>query len=543
MSSPEKQQAPSMTNASLRIRPTLIEDEWWDGYVSRTLAENGYPASSPRTLAQFEHLVTNYVDASHAKHHKIDISDNPDLCTFGSHLLPKWAVLTSHSAVKVCRHCLAENAYVRMHWRLHASAQCAIHNSDLISTCPDCQREWAVTDVAKGQCKCGLLLPLSSHQQGDSPEPSGGFNAHGRNGKKVEAPGELQLSIACKVLMHRLTGALEIVRVYVMGPNGNSMLARTFSPIHIATPDVPSFAKLWRTLHSQSHLNAAFRVICEVMHAEKSSRTLLSVLPLWDFAKDLAYLGAEVQAMEQKGLLQAGLLVPGYVPLKIAAKRAGIAASTLQALKDRGVFEAEKVFSVGDGRFLYSPSQIEQLSKFKGGEGYGANLGSKETTVLRMSNLIPLLASSNGRPWIDPMGLSNLLADLEAVAVDRAVDRSALVRLSDSCIWRWDNIDFIRTLFEKLQSIEFHLYSDRASTGFSRFFIGSDAMSWLGSQARGRDDSRSAASSQSDFFSSKYPASSTPVKPCTRSSAHLRCSDKAMTMPPRRTSVQASLWT
>lgn len=543
MFSPYKQQANGMADARLRIRPAPFEDEWWDGYVSRTLAENGYPASSPRALAQFEYLVTNYVDASNATHHKIGPSDTTDLCKFGSHLLPIWSVLTSHSDVKVCRHCLAENAYVRMQWRLHASAQCAIHNSELISTCPDCQRKWAVTDVAKGQCKCGLLLPLSSHRPGDSPEPSGGFNPHGRGLKQVVAPGELQVSIACKVLMHRVNSALEIVRVSVAGPNGNSMLARTYSPHHIAAPDVPCFAKLWRILHSQSHLNEALRVICEVMQAEKSSPTLLSVLPLWDFAKDLAYLGAEVRAIEQKGLLQHGLLVPGYVPLKVAAMRAGIAASTLRALKDRGVFDAEKIFSVGDGRFLYSPSQIEELSKFKGGEGYGADLGSKETTVLRMSNLVPLLASSKGRPWIDPTGLSSLLANLEVIAVDQTVDRVALVRLSDPRIWSWANVDFIRLLFVKLQSTEFRLYSDRTSTGFSRFFIGSDAMSWLVGLAKGRKDHRVTTSSQSEFFSSESPISTTSEKPRTRSSAHLRCSGKDMTMPNRRTSMQASLWT
>jgi hypothetical protein len=528
------------------IRPPLIVDEWWNGYLSRALAINGYFAKSYFVIEKLSPFIESYVEASQASLHKIEFADDGVHCKYGAYLLPQWAVHRPHGAVSVCRHCLAKSPYVRMYWRLHSALRCDVHDAELISKCPSCQCKWYVSDVGRGRCRCGFEIPdTDSSDAVCKVLPASLDGAHDGSSASENSDSKYcnpQVTLACQAVMHRVVCALEKVRVAVLGPKGTSVSTRTFEPSYCPNPNVSSFSTLWHSLNSIAHLSMALYAVCEIIHAEKNAPTVLSVLPLWDFAKELAALGATTQRVERKGWLAPGALTTGYVTLKIAAKRAGIAPSILQTLKDRGVVEAEKMLEVGDERFLYSPKQIEELSNFRGGEGYGSNLGSKETTVLRHSKLIALLSSSVGRPWIDPIGLSNLLVNLDSIASDLNVDRKALVRLSDSYIWSWKNVDLIQSLFQKLQSSEFRLFSDRKSRGFSRFYIGSDAIGWLRYEVHKRMGTHTFSSDQDTFLDADPKPLQASPRPPIRSTVNMQCTDRDRAPLTSPSPKQVALW-
>jgi hypothetical protein len=492
------------------IRPALIVDEWWDSYVGRALAANGFSVGSGYILQKFEHAIEDFIGDSLANMHRIEYMDDEVRCKFGPFVIPNWAVRGPRSSVPICRHCLATSPHIPMGWRLRSTLTCPTHKTVLNEVCPKCERQWYAHDCGRGRCRCGLDI-----RKAECPETISGTSVdtwslqsqanRSAFGGLVESQSEFDSDnpgekLACQILMHRVVAALKSVHVNVLGPNGASVRTRTFTPKDDLSTDPSSFSKLWQSLNSAAHLGMAISAICEIHHNEKSSPTLLSTLPLWEFAKELADLGANTSRVEHKGWVKVGDLTSGFVPLKDAARRAGIASATLQTLERRGIVGPEKVLQVGDQLFLYSAQQIEELAKFRGGEGFGAGLRPRELKVFRNAGLVELLGDGLGAQWLDPEGITNLTSSLELVSLPISSIQCVLFRLSESRIWNWNNIEVLPTFFKKLKSAEIAVFSDGSSGGFSRFYVDGDAIGWLIHEARKYSGTCHESTLQSDFF-------------------------------------------
>lgn len=147
------------------IRPSILSDEWWQGYVARVLGSNGVRfnsmisiesyLSNVRTLVTYEQLISHQVGPEGAFGYR----------WFGRYLLPSLFVRANESHVPICHSCFADSNHIRMTWRLRTTTVCAQHGVFLNDCCPLCGLRWRIREICRGECQCGFDLQRTDHQR------------------------------------------------------------------------------------------------------------------------------------------------------------------------------------------------------------------------------------------------------------------------------------------------------------------------------------------------------------------------------------------
>lgn len=147
---------PPNGKGKLLIRPQLLPDEWWEGYVARVLCMNGVRLD---TISDSDiESVSHPVGSQQIRGHSVGKAGPFGFRWFGRFLLPSQLLRTSVNTVPICHSCFAKSNHIRMIWRLRYTTTCALHHTVLNDCCPICSRHWRLVDISRGSCSCGFDL-------------------------------------------------------------------------------------------------------------------------------------------------------------------------------------------------------------------------------------------------------------------------------------------------------------------------------------------------------------------------------------------------
>ena len=485
--------------SKLMLRPTLMPDEWWDSYVARVLAQNGHAPTREYMLAKLEPLVARLV--SDGARHGAMAGDalGGTLRSYSRWTLPSWAVRGTKSAAAYCPICFHDKPYVRLGWRLRAVTHCAAHDHALRTTCSACSRLVFHWDLAREVCRCGAALGLP---QATSRRASGamatGQGATDRQNWLLASQEALNAvtpfnggsgpscpeTLAVIVLMGRLLPALVDVRVVGLTDESRTITGFLKALGLTMSPSMRWIKDLLELLPSAAHLRRALSVILALLHAEAAGRSVLGSLPFQEWAERLCALGASPAKAEHQGLIQIAAMQRGFVPLKIAAQRAGLSEMHLHSLMVRGLVVPTRTFEVGERQHLFSQEQVQFLTRYRHqGYGYGMaldiGLEGAGVHVLRIAGIVGLVRDSAGRTWLDGEELRSLLTTLGQRAIDAQAVNAQMLSLGSKQIWQKRYVPALKTLFAKLHSGDVALWAFGTEAGFARFYVGVDALEFL----------------------------------------------------------------
>ena len=483
----------------LLLRPTLMPDEWWDGYVARVLAENGHAPTREYMLGKLEPIVAQLVPDQVKRQAMAGDSVAETLRTYSGWTLPTWAVRGTKSAAAYCPECFSDEPYVRLGWRLRAVSHCDAHGSTLQTRCGACNRSVFHWDLARQVCRCGTALGQS---QGSASRAAGAVTARScstcqENGlfswqearNATTRPSDCSESaypaaLAVIVLMGRLLPALVEVRVAGLADEARTTTGFIKALGLTLSPSMDSVKELLEALPSAAHLRAALSVILSLRLAEQTGTSVLGQLPLQDWAERLCALGASPAAAERRGLVEVGALQRGLVPLKVAAPQAGLSEMHLHSLMERGLVVPTRTFEVGERQHLFSPEQVQFLTGFRHqgytyGNAFDLGLEGSGVHVLRAAGIVGLVPGNAGRTWLDGEALRALLAALSERAIEVQAVNAQMLNLGSKRIWQNRYVPVLKTLVVKLLAGEVALWAFGDQPGFARFYLGVDALELL----------------------------------------------------------------
>lgn len=483
----------------LLVRPPLNHDEWWDFFVARVLTENGHAPNREYFLRKLEPLVAAFVSEEAKRSALAGNCGGGSVRQFGQLLLPKWAVLGVASAAAHCPVCFSHEPYVRQSWRLRGVTHCSMHDRPLRTRCAICRQHLFHWDLARKVCPCGSpigALPVSAEVSGDS-HPDGAADANRMHW--LFAAEEASSIIAQAASGPDATGTERLgAIVFLSGllPNlaavklaGQEAAQRTVSGFLnlyalTLTPSVQCVEDLLGSLRSAAHLRAALTFVLSVAHAERLRESALGRLPLKRWVEQLCSQGASPQRAERLGLVVPGSLRQGLLPLKAAAREAGLEQMYLRFLMKRGVVSPMRTLELGARQLLFSEPQIRLLAKFRpAGYGYGHSLDlgleAACVKVMRIAGVVDAVKDSSGRSWLDGDAVRSLLAALQERAINVGAVGSGFVNLGSRCIWQKRYVPALKTLMDRLLSGAIELRACGDQPGFARFFVDPAALRLL----------------------------------------------------------------
>lgn len=483
----------------LLLRPTLMPDEWWDSYVARTLAENGHAPTREYMLGKLEPFVAQLVSADEKRRAIAGDTVATSLRWFSRWTLPPWAVRGTKSAVAYCPSCLAEEPYVRISWRLRAVTHCAEHDLPLRTRCLTCGQPVFHWDLARGQCRCGAEfgtpLPrpgvrLSSDCANSGSEAPEGWMFSAQVAQEAISPvfdaaaGGAPVALASAVLIGHLLPALMKVRVAGQTPEDRTINGFLQGLGVSLSPSTTFVEETLESLRSAAHLRAALTTILSVGHAEASAQSALSMLPLQSWAEKLCAQGASPEKAERLGLVEPDSLKRGLVPLKVAAREAGLGEMHLHSLLARGVVTPQRTFEMGERQHLFSQEQVQSLMHFRHqGYGYGRSLdlglAVSRIKVLRVAGVVNLVKGNGEKTWLNGEELRTLLVALGERAIEVDSVNGQMLCLGSDRIWQNRYVPALKTLFDRMLSGAVGLWAFGDQPGFARFYVGVDALELL----------------------------------------------------------------
>ncbi len=430
-------------------RPQLKVDEWWNAYAARVLAENGSAATNGYMLNKLEFLVAQLVSKDDRKRALAGNAIGDSLRIFSHWELPLWAVRGESASIAYCPTCFGDEPYVRLSWRLRCVSHCALHGAELQTRCGACSRALFHWDLARQVCRCGTsIAQLNSHQSLDDVEEDGPTDIHGRNwifssqvidrvlgeanATREGGPSE---TLAVVIFLGRLLP--ELAKCPMVGVSKEARTIKGFlQSLGLTLAPTKNFVQvLFESLRSAPHLSRALTVVLSVSEAERHQGTALSGLPLREWAELLNRLGASPRRAIRLGLAVEGGLCRELVPMKVAAREAGLTEMHLYYLMARGVVAPTRTLDVGARQHLFSSQQVEELARLRPqGYGYGnaLNLGLEPPAikVLRTAGIVEVIPCNDGRTWLDSEALRSLLQELGARAVPVDTVRDLLIKSS-----------------------------------------------------------------------------------------------------------------
>lgn len=475
----------------LLIRPPLKQGEWWDSYVARVLTENGHAPNRDYFLKKLEPLVAQISPEEARLAALAGGRGGESLSQFGQCLLPAWAVRGAASATAHCPECFSQEAYVRQSWRLRAVTHCSLHDRPLQTQCASCRRPLFHWDLARAVCLCGASLyglPASPERPGDTAPDIAGrtdqtdwlFAADEAESIIAQASDLGHASSAESLAALVFLGGLlpRLAKVKVVGQEAARRTVDGFLNLHTVTlmPAVRCVEEVLGSLRSAVHLCAALTFVLSVAHAEKSGNSALGRLPLNKWADQLCGQGASPQRAERLGLIAPGTLGPGLLPLRAAAREAGLDHMYVKFLMKRGVVSPTRTLELGERQVLFSEPQIQLLAKLRPaayGYGHSLDLGLEGdgAKVMRIARVVDAEKDSSGRLWLDGGEVRALLAALQERAVEVEAIGSGFVNLGSKCIWQQRYVPVLKTLIDRLLSGAIELQATGDRSGFARFFV------------------------------------------------------------------------
>ncbi|MBY0234571.1 MAG: TniQ family protein, partial [Burkholderiaceae bacterium] len=336
-------------------RTPIKHGEWWEGYVARTLLDNGCPSNGKYLLGKLEPLVAAMVSEEVKLDTQAGEALGKGVGSFQQYKLPTWAVRGYGAAAAHCPDCFREDPFVRLSWRLPAVTHCEAHDRPLQIRCGGCRRLVFHWDLARQSCRCGA--PISGPTSGPSlsemaPVAKQGVSAaDGQRERWIFSAqqAESYLSIAdgssrpgpSPIVLMTFVGHL---LSYLMAgrQRGKSTEKRPIGGLlmQLGTPATPSLSwleELWPALPSTAYLRRALNLVLSLHHAERSAPSEMGSLPLWNWAETLCSLGASPASAERRGWVPVGALKPGLVSATSAAKLAGVQVNYFLDLMAKGL--------------------------------------------------------------------------------------------------------------------------------------------------------------------------------------------------------------
>jgi TniQ len=483
----------------LLLRPTVMPEEWWDSYVARVLAENGHAPTREYMLGKLEPIVAQLVSDEVKRRAMAGDALTETLRTYSRWTLPAWAVRGTKSAAAYCPNCFSDEPNVRLSWRLRAVTHCAAHASILQTRCFTCSRLIFHWDLARRVCRCGAALGQSraSTRRAHDAVAARECSMYSENGlfssqdalKAITQPSSSSEAaypeaLAVMVLMGKLLPALVEVRVAGLADEARTttgfikVLGLTLSP------SMDSVHELLEALPSAAHLRAALNVILSLRHAEQRGGSVLGRLPFQEWAEKLCAVGASPAMAERRGLIEVGTFRRALVPLKVAAPQAGLTEMHLHSLMERGLVVPTRTFEVGERQHLFSPEQVQFLTRFRHqgysyGNAFDLGLEGSGVHVLRAARIVGMVPGNAGRTWLDGEELRALLAALSKRAIEVQAVNAQMLNLGSKRVWQNRYVPVLKTLFVKLLAGEVALWAFGDRPGFARFYLGVDALELL----------------------------------------------------------------
>jgi len=477
----------------------LKPEEWWDGYVARVLADNGHAPTREYMLEKLEPVVAQLVSDDVKRHAMAGDLIAETLRTYSGWTLPAWAVRGTKSAAAYCPICFSDVPYVRLSWRLRAVTHCAVHERSLQTRCSVCGRAVFHWDLARQVCCCGAALALSHPATSRATDvltaeegPTDRSNWRLSSQDALNATTDLRCSsasvfpdtLAVMVLLGALLPALVDVRVTGLADEARTTSGFLKVLFLKLAPSKRWVEELLEALPSAAHLRAALNVILELNKDEKTARSILSSLPLREWAEQLCALGASPASAERRGLIPGGAMRQGLVPLKVAARQAGLTDMHLHQLMSRGAVVPARTLKVGERQHLFSSDQVHALERFcHQGYGYGRSLDLglevSNVYVLRNTGILSLVPGSDRKTWLDGNELRVLLAALAERANQLESVDGLKLNLGSRRIWQPRYIPGLKALFAKFRSGEIPLWTFGDRPGFARFHVGVEALEFL----------------------------------------------------------------
>lgn len=490
-------------------RPPIKHGEWWEGYVARILVENGCPSKGKYLLGKLEPLVTVMVSENIKRGTQAGEALTKGIRSFQQYRLPKWAVKGHGAPAAHCPDCMREDPFIRLSWRLPAVTHCETHNRPLQISCGACERLAFHWDLARQSCRCGAPfagLPSGpslnemapAARQGvpatDSQRDSWIFSAQQADrilaladGSSKSGPSPIALMTFVGHLISCLTAGRQRNKQATKRTIGGLLMQLGVS----ATPSVTWIEELWLALPSAAYLRSALNLVLCMHHSEQLSPSEMGSLPLRDWAETLCGLGASPASAERRGWVSAGSLSPGLVSATSAAKLAGVQVNYFLALRAKGLARPVRTLEVGLRQYQFSAEQVQQLKPLHRRDGRSrssrcSGIEGNGRKILGRAGVIDLVTGPDGRTWLHPLRLQELLAELDrhAVSVER-IDASK-VSLGSKRIWQSLYIPALKPLFTKLRNGEIKLWTWSDQAGLARFYVGPDALEFLHRGSVGR---------------------------------------------------------
>lgn len=483
----------------LLIRPKIHRDEWWDGYVARTLAANGHAPTREYMLRKLEPFVSDLV-APQVK--SVATAGEPagkSVRRFSGWTLPTWAVRGATSAAAHCPACLADDPYIRIGWRLRAVTHCEAHSQPLRTCCAICAQSVHHWDLARGRCRCGEPLAWPTNSTTDRPCANPASSSIGSSDnwlfsstvphQAVESAGlgsagGTPEDLLVLVFLGALLPALAKVAITGQAPPDRTIAAFLRSHALQLRSSISCVEQVFTSLRSAGHLRVALNVVLALLKEESNSPTVLSQLPLQGWAELLCSLSASPRSAERLGLIEPGTLMRGLMPLKAAAKEAGIRQMHLKSLMKKGVVAPIRTLQLGARQHLFSREQVEYIAQFRPqGYGYGNSLrlglAPHRYGTLRDAGIVGTVIGYRNRTWLDGEALRALFVALEDKAIRVEAVEESMLCLSSALIWQRRLAPVLKAFFEKLLSGDLQLWIQGDRPGFERFFVGLDSLEFL----------------------------------------------------------------
>ena len=493
------------------LRPTLHEDEWWWCYVVRTLWLNEYRAHREYIIRQLEPYIANAIGSVTVDRLRAGDDADGGVRLYANTTVPKWAVSGLSSNIQICPQCLADAAYVRLHWRLLSTTVCQHHSALLISRCPSCSSTWRVWDIVRGTCRCGRSIHSTTPNTIDSYHLSSkslslvglvSTPTHAEASTEValaDAPQSpvptnrdtcsTKIEYATRLFLHRLIRRL----------SGISIRGVTSScdPLDPLTPyrwldnqdisielNVSGISKLWCQLRSVAYLRAALECVCRLFHEEKCNPTLMSRLPLMKWAKELAGLGANVDKVIKRSWIPEGSISLGMYSLKRAAEITGVRKMHIHFLMRKNLIQPAGYLTVGAPQHLFTPDQLNQLRLLKPkafGMGSEMNLGLPKMArnVLRCTTILDRRADAHGVNRFLEQSIRQLFDDLDRHSKPLESATGPLFQLCDTRLWTNTYPLALTRIFSELRKGVHAIFTNGESPGFSRYLVGPELISSL----------------------------------------------------------------
>lgn len=478
-------------------RPPMQPGEWWDGYVIRVLAANGLMPTG-YMLAKLEHYVEELVtsdvkQASLAGNHAGD-----GLSNFSRDVLPSWAVRPQSSATAYCTECFRDSPYIRLGWRLRGATRCAVHGHVLRVKCWSCNRRVSHRDLISGRCTCGSeYINAPTLDATNTPALSKWARPTRRARASKACSTDTCMSLTANagggfdsqhVALVTFLGCL-LSSLAVTDRTGKKQSDGTVSSLlrHLdlkVEPTLEWVETLWERLDCATHLRCALGVVLTLRNDEKSAPSLLSTLPLWEWAQTLCRRGASPMFAERRGWISKGELAQALIPAGTVMQLTRLSGRHLRDLMSEGVVVPVRTLTFGPRQHLFSMDQIDVLKShalqgYRYGKSVDLGIEGDGLQVMTAAKVVGITTGSTGRSWLDRQELCRLLEDLSARAVQMEEVHNSRISLGSRRIWQRPFLPVLKLMVDQLRNGKLNLWVHGGAAGLARFYIGPDSLALL----------------------------------------------------------------